>query len=620
MLRRLIIAWLALLALVFSSTSAEAQLVRGARETRAKFSDPSIYVPISNCWRLPNKYGVISSTTVTNAAILLTCQNLDFDAIDPIVLIPNFYVVETGVAQTEVAYTTGFTVEAAGIKVQTAATTMTCTLTNGGVVDPAATNGGILAQCKGVIPAGALYDVRMALAFTANQSMPGGPKARTGTAEGQRCGNISYASWATGTATVAASGGSSCTFATQIFAPFAVVARGSDGRSAEYYRGDSICFSKGMDYTQFPNGAGGVVAIGMDSSANGQRLAGFNTCIASSRPQYGYSGDAGYLPTLEDRVHGLIDQITALNAGVQPFDRIIYQHGTNSVSGAYAPYSLFKTMMVADMQRERAWHNVPVIAATMLPTATSVDQFKTASSVATCTGSLNTSKVLTITSCASGTLAVGQQIQMGTYSGQITISSLGTGTGGAGTYNTSAGATITSTTVTAYNQIVGTNNRDAGDTANSLRWVYNDDLITTRLGGAVDLAVPIYLGLSADPTSGSRDRVKVHPWSSVTAAADAGSGGTLIVVGTCPALGSVVNLGGQAQTILTASYDGTNCTLTGTNTTGISGTWGARTAGTAVNGQYFADGQSATTGLHPSLEGYQQIAPWWSIAKAWLIK
>ncbi len=617
MLRRFFIAWLALLALALPMADAHAQLVRGARETRAKFSDPSIYVPISNCWRLPNKYGAPSSSTVTNAAVLLTCQNLEFDAIDPIILIPNFYVVETGVAQTEVAFTTSFTVEAAGIKVQTAATTMTCTPTNGGLVDPAATNGGILAQCKGVIPASALYDVRIALAFTANQSMPGGPSARTGLAEGMRCGNTSFASWAAGTATVAASGGTSCTFSSQLYAPFAVVARGSDGRSAGYWRGNSICYAKGMDYSQFPNGAGGIVAIGLDTTATGQRMAGFNTCIAASKPQYGYSGDASYLASVEDRVHGLIDQITALNAGIQPFDAIIYEHGTNSVGGSYTDLPTFKAMILGDIARERAWHNVPVIAATMLPTGTSIDQFRTYLPAASCTGSLNTSKVLTITSCASGALAVGQQVQMGTYSGSITISSLGTGTGGAGTYNTSVGSTIGSTTVTAYNQVIGSPNRDFTDTGTNIRWTYNDDLVKTRLGGGVDFAVPTYLGLSADPTPGNRDRIKVHPWSSVTAAADAGSGATLIVVGTCPPLGSAVNLGGQARTILTATYDGTNCTLTGTNTTGISGTWGTRTAGTAVNAQYFADGQSTVAGLHPALDGYQLVAPYWAGFKAW---
>jgi hypothetical protein len=622
---RLLKFWLAALLLALGAglaTPAAAQLARGVPQTRARHTDPSLYYFAFNCYRALNKSGAVSVSTATKAGILLTCQAPDYDALDPILALPNFYVLETGAAVTEQPVTTGFTIEAVGVKVQSASASFACTLSNGGVIDPASTAGGVIARCPGVIPAGAQFDLRIAWSFTANQVMPGGPKARNGTLEGQRCSTNSFASWATGTAPIGSSGvtgAAGCTFAVGFYyAPQFGFARGGDGRASALVRGDSICYSKGQDYSQFPNGAGGVVAIGLDSATNGLRMSGGNTCIASSRPQYGYSGDASYTPNVEQLVHGLIDQVTAINAGAPPYSHVEYQHGTNSIGqAAYSDTTSFETMIVGDIVRVRAWHNVPVIVATMLPTITSIDRFSTSASVATCTGSLNTSKVLTVTSCASGTLAVGQQIQMGSYSGLLTISSLGTGTGGAGTYNLSNGSTIASTTLTAWNQIASSPNRDYTDRTANVRWTYNDDLIRTRLNGQVDFAVPIYLGLSADPIA-NRDRVVVHPWASVTAAADAGSGTTLIVVGACPPLGSAVNIGGQAQVIMTATYDGTNCTLTGANTTGISGTWGTRTAGTAVNAQYFGDGQSTVSGLHPTVEGYQRIAPWWQSAKEWL--
>jgi hypothetical protein len=627
-MNRILKLWLGMALLAFGlaggwrAPDASAQIARSPAATRAHHTDPSLYYFAFNCYRALNKSGAISVSTATKAGVLLTCQAPDYDALDPIFAFPNFYVLETGAAVTEQPVATGFTIEAVGVKVQSASASFACTLTGGGVIDPASTAGGVLARCPGVIPAGAQFDLRIALGFTANQTMPGGPKARNGTLEGMKCSTTSFASWAVGTAPIGSSGvtgAASCTFAAGFFyAPQFGFARGGDGRASALIRGDSICYSKGQDYSQFPNGAGGVVAIGLDSATNGLRLAGGNTCIASSRPQYGYSGDASYNSTVEQLVHGLIDQVTTINANVQPYSHVVYQHGTNSVGqAAYPDVASFETMIAGDIARVRAWHNVPVIVSTMLPTVTSIDRFSTSASVATCTGSLNTSKVLTVTACSSGTLAVGQHIQMGTYSGQILINSLGTGTGGAGTYNTSSGATIASTTLTAWNQQVSVPNRDYTDRSANIRWPYNDDLIKTRLNGQIAFAAPVHLGLSADPIN-SRDRVVVHPWASVTAAADAGSGTTLIVVGACPPLGSSVNIGGQAQVIVTATYDGTNCTLTGTNTTGISGTWGTRTAGTAVNAQYFGDGQSAVAGLHPTVEGYQRIAPWWQSTKEWL--
>lgn len=83
---------------------------------------------------------------------------------------------------------------------------------------------------------------------------------------------------------------------------------------------------------------------------------------------------------------------------------------------------------------------------------------------ASVTGSIATT-VLTVTAVGSGTLVPGQVISgtgvtVGTY-----ITSLGTGTGGTGTYNVSASQTASSTTITAtLNEVTGTGYTAGGAT------------------------------------------------------------------------------------------------------------------------------------------------------------
>jgi hypothetical protein len=68
------------------------------------------------------------------------------------------------------------------------------------------------------------------------------------------------------------------------------------------------------------------------------------------------------------------------------------------------------------------------------------------------TGSIATT-VLTVTAVTSGTLAVGQPISGAGVTAGTFISSLGTGTGGIGTYNVSVSQTVASTAVTALGAV-----------------------------------------------------------------------------------------------------------------------------------------------------------------------
>jgi hypothetical protein len=73
----------------------------------------------------------------------------------------------------------------------------------------------------------------------------------------------------------------------------------------------------------------------------------------------------------------------------------------------------------------------------------------TSTVVASVTGSISGS-TLTVSAVTSGTLAVGQKITGTNIAPYTTITGLGTGTGGVGTYTVSSAQTVSSTTVNAY--------------------------------------------------------------------------------------------------------------------------------------------------------------------------
>lgn len=132
--------------------------------------------------------------------------------------------------------------------------------------------------------------------------------------------------------------------------------------------------------------------------------------------------------------------------------------------------------------------------------------------------------VLTVTAVSSGTLSVGQTVYSGTTVRGI-ITSLGTGTGGTGTYNLSASSTVASTTITTFNFTDDTtfdtlptfsvsaapagtysagaavtaaltaNNFDAGHTIGNTVWSCDDDSSFTATGGSLSRIPQKYNGL-----------------------------------------------------------------------------------------------------------------------------
>jgi hypothetical protein len=102
------------------------------------------------------------------------------------------------------------------------------------------------------------------------------------------------------------------------------------------------------------------------------------------------------------------------------------------------------------------------------------------------TGAITTT-TLTVTAVSSGTLRVGQTISGTGVTGGTTITALGTGTGGTGTYIVSVSQSVTSTTITAVNKVNG------GNTATFS-----------------SLSAPLVLLLTADPSTGNFTAVHLN--------------------------------------------------------------------------------------------------------------
>lgn len=93
------------------------------------------------------------------------------------------------------------------------------------------------------------------------------------------------------------------------------------------------------------------------------------------------------------------------------------------------------------------------------------------------TGSIATT-VLTVTPVISGTLAVGMTISGTGVTAGTTITSLGTGTGGTGTYNVSASQTVISTTITGTAPVTNTTYWAKADATN--KWRMHDDRVSSQ--------------------------------------------------------------------------------------------------------------------------------------------
>ena len=173
-------------------------------------------------------------------------------------------------------------------------------------------------------------------------------------------------------------------------------------------------------------------------------------------------------------------------------------------------------------------------------------------------------------------------------------------------------ATSTDGFRTLANQVV--NNTDS---STGTRFRYNDDLLSTKLDGAVDYVVNTVGPIQYDASAANRDHIKIAPFSAtLTRATTAGT--QTIYLSAAPDLNMALVLdptGGNAQSMVVTSV----ATITagseyqvGVSVGASSASYPARPVGTTVAQMYFADGGPQNSTVHMSYAADVLIAQ-----KAW---
>lgn len=308
-----------------------------------------------------------------------------------ILALPNFYVIEQN-ANTNVAQIAqDVTITDCWIQYVDANSitrNVSCTFSNGGVLSASGGAGGILATTQSLpaaIPPWSPLKIGIGTTLPAGATLIAGPAALTGSSEAGRMHDTTSftTQLSTGAALTGLAGSTSGSIGGFLYAPFAIFCMGADGRPILLNDGNSISYGKGMDSSISPDGIMGIIeAMCADTSNGTYRVPCINTGIASSAPQYTFSGDAAYNPNILDAVRNLIDQVTAVNSALGaakpwPYTDYVCEHGTNSNGTPYQTLSTFRTMMQARWAWLTSWHPGKVIQTTMLQKATSTDMFQT---------------------------------------------------------------------------------------------------------------------------------------------------------------------------------------------------------------------------------------------------
>jgi hypothetical protein len=225
----------------------------------------------------------------------------------------------------------------------------------------------------------------------------------------------------------------------------------------------------------------------------------------------------------------------ATQAEIDP-NGFVYSYANGNFPGLMLPYQLHRTNSAS------VGVNVATTSQGVFNAATS-----TSSSIA--------GTVLTVGGTVTGTFAVGQVIYGAGVTAGTYITSLGTGTGGAGTYNISASMTVAATTISSANGVVL-----AGDTQYQfeLFYVLNKTAGTTshtvshRWSGTAGInnflhSLEYNQGGAAIPTGGAASRAVVN------------SSAALVMTGAITTAASTVNV--TARGTISISTGGTLCPL-----------------------------------------------------------
>jgi hypothetical protein len=169
-----------------------------------------------------------------------------------------------------------------------------------------------------------------------------------------------------------------------LYHPAYMVAQGGDGRPAFIIVGDSI--GKGVNETASPilwsaRNEIGFIARGLDDNTDTKRLAYGSLCIPGDAPtgSAGWNTRANWAMKL-DAVKQVFDTY-----GAWPFDHVISEHGTNSLSEA--TYSSLQSGMASYFSLMKTEWSKPIIQAELLPRPASSDGFQTLANQSVLSGS-----------------------------------------------------------------------------------------------------------------------------------------------------------------------------------------------------------------------------------------
>ena len=191
-----------------------------------------------------------------------------------------------------------------------------------------------------------------------------------------------------------------------------------------------------LQYGQLPQQTAENVAVSYETLTSHQEYITITTAISIAPAVNSQTGN----PSDDDNV------VAVSQAALNKLIQIVSERGQPVIVGAVVagpPNSLYMVN-----EHYNAWGVVQGTSGVQLIDRIKADGINYGWGGAVVTGSIS-STTLTVTAVTSGQLAVGQTLSGSGVTGGTTITALGTGVGGTGTYTVSASQTASSTTITA---------------------------------------------------------------------------------------------------------------------------------------------------------------------------
>lgn len=295
----------------------------------------------------------------------------DYAVSNPRFFMPTFWQGANGGSSPETANAN--TIQVEGLSIKVGSTWYTVPATNlPANMDPAAVAGVLLDAIPVTIPANTIVTGRVAYNVPASGYLPTTPR-NAAFGEASQGSTSSLAAKLTDGTALGGTGSHA-----DSYQPLYMVAQGGDGRPAMLVIGDSIGYGAN-DSTDFnvsvnnwsARGAFGYIQRGLDDNTSTKRIAHANIAIPGSRP-------LDITSRTDTFTRKKLDAIKAAYTatGDWPFDEIISQHGTNSVSGGTTSAALIAGMQTY-LSVIRSDSGKPVTQVELLAKAASTDGYAT---------------------------------------------------------------------------------------------------------------------------------------------------------------------------------------------------------------------------------------------------